>query len=214
MDLTKSNGIAVICGLPVSTFKEEYRDHPQLVFWNQDEVGNIPANIKALVIGPKISHADSRRLIKEAKSRKAVIFRQVHSNESKKIIDSLIGKTEKKDKKTLPKNWLSDFLEKNANLHAENIAAESERLFPLLAEQGLETTINSIAQAIYALRKRKNIGTIPKSIKPKELVLKETLEGMIKDLVAMKDAIVSYEEENVKLKNQIARFRKALEGTE
>lgn len=210
MEILKNGGTAVVCGLPVKTFDEKLRENPQLIFWGEDEIGELPANCKALVMGTQIAHKHANMLVEQAKKLRAVIWRNESPNRIKQLLDSMVDKEPEK-KAGRPKNWLTLYVEKNYD-GTKIPVSEGERIFELAKQEGLETTKGSIIQAIYKIRKNKNLGTIPKSIKPKSLVLKEVLDEAIVNLTSIRDSLIQFEEENNALRARIDSIERVVKG--
>lgn len=98
---------------------------------------------------------------------------------------------------------LVDWSDSNAN--------QARRLLQIATERNIKTTFGALTQAIAVERRKKGMGTVPKSARSQLDISVEMLDEAIKNLGDMRDFLISTTEENRMLKLKLERFKKAME---
>lgn len=212
-----AGGIAIVM-VGVNGLVPEFLTHPQVLFieCNKVEAGDeleraIPFNVKAVIITEGIPSWHYTWIISYAKRKdipwllrktnQAVydslksFFPVVHKPDPEEVINNI------RRGKLKPLMEMVDYNESNAT--------EAKRLLKVATERHITTTFGALAQAISNERKKRNLGTVPKSARNVLDVSVELLDKMIEDLGAMRDYLISTTEENRILKHKIEKIEQA-----
>jgi hypothetical protein len=184
--LIANGGKVLVVGGTMNKGWESFRAHPAIVFWcgSQSEIerhlkngNNFPDNVKGVVISRFISHAQSGKVMEEARRKRALILASKNDGEITRILEEIVTKPEVKETHvvegphgtpmtvTAPEpilraphsGELADFVAKNWTPGEPNVVA-ARRILPMMAAQGIRTTEGSIAQAITQLKRKIGVG--------------------------------------------------------
>jgi hypothetical protein len=176
--LLASGGKIVVAGGRMNPGWRSYQNHPQLVFWcgDQNEIArhlkngdNLPNNTKGVIMSRFISHAESNKIIAEAKRKRAVIFAMKNDGEITRLLEEIMMEDKKVESqpqthvstepKTLrkPKHGeLYHAVEKNYDASIPNVD-NVHKIIEILAKDGIQSTHGSIANTVYTLKKKLGI---------------------------------------------------------
>ena len=95
---------------------------------------------------------------------------------------------------------------------AAGSAAEGRRLFDMAKKEGIPTTLNSITQAVTALKRKMGRGDIPLPAQPRSerLVALKILEDAIAGLTTIRDYVANTEDRIGDLEKQFTTIKKAM----
>jgi hypothetical protein len=181
-NLVANGGKVLVVGGTMNKAWESFRDHPQIVFWcgSQSEIerrvqngNNFPDNVKGVILSRFISHAQSGKVMEEAKRKRAVIFAGKNDGEVTRLLDEIVSaekpiETSKRPEPAAPpekvrtkRGTLGQAVAELWQPGESNIVA-ARRIMPILIARGITTTEQSIAQCITQLKRKTGLA------KPKE----------------------------------------------
>jgi flagellin-like hook-associated protein FlgL len=230
-----THGSVLIVGGKASNFDDEIRTHPRIIMWdsqNQHWDGKeLPQNVRAVFITRFIGHVAFGKILASARKRQLTIFNPEGTGMIVKQVRELLGLAKpttveikptmvttttpvKTGGKTLKgHSKLNDLMQfHDAN---KTIVENARLMFEKAKEQGIETTVGSLAQKVSVMR-RKERGATVKVPRPgvtrsaKMDVSVEILDNVIKELQDMRDYVVAVTKENEVLKSRIEKFKKVL----
>lgn len=205
-DLIANGGKVLVVGGHTKSW-EEYRNHPQLIFWSgeQKEIirciqnQSFPNNLKAVVMSRFISHAQSTIILHEARKKCAVIFaplsdgevarklKEITTESPKPVVTIQQPKKEMKvmtDLRKPNRGELQEVIKANHNIN-NTIKQEAQKMLDILKQQGIQTTEISLANAIGTFRRKMGIKG-PRSIS-KPRAKKETKKDEDNQLLKLID---------------------------
>lgn len=185
--LVSNGGKVLVVGGSMNPNWATYVKHPQVLFWTgeQKEIrrklhdNSLPDNVRAVIISRFISHADSSKVIEEARKRRALILGVLNDGEiTRKLdeiftVDTVVHREVPVETPTPPKptpmavipaperliagkGQIKEFIKQNYQPGKPNID-EARRLLELATKAGIQTTEGSLAQGIYAFKKQAGI---------------------------------------------------------
>jgi len=236
-NLVSNGGKVLVVGGYNKSF-QEFRNHPQIEFWTGDTRKDIqrkvkaacyPDNLKAVIISRFVSHSDSVAVLHEARKKKATIFAPLSDGQVKRTLNEMftgpIGpdlvleeikekQLQKEEQKMNPEirkpNRGEVITLVKKHLGPASVKEEVERLSKIFTEQGIKTTKNSIANAIYRARS----SSTPSIPKPKKEKKEKKSESSNHLLVMMDEAITAMQlvrEEVAKLDTMSTDYMKLKE---
>lgn len=210
-----NGGVIVVIGGRTTNFPQEYREHPQLVFWDSTEQyrpNDLPANTKAIVFTRFVDHALSTPLYKIARERGIVFTPPEHgTGKVKETIDHFLGVSPVVQAKKViaAKGQIKTLVEEHCDF-TKATSDEARRLFDIARSQNIPTSVESIAQAIGNIRRQKGLTGTPAVMRAKLSQTQQavnTLNDAIAGLEILRDFVRDTEAENVNLKAQLAEIR-------
>lgn len=166
------HGKILVVGCRGDNFPEPYRSHPQVVYWETGEGGDVPAATRIILLTRFLRHSLSDSLRAQAR-KKDILFSaySMGTGEIRKLLDPLVQPaaeaTEDLDVEPQAKEPVSPaerglkrfapgeaqaFVQRHGDIDAKPYSAESHRLAALAKSMGYHTTEASMAQTAYMLR--------------------------------------------------------------
>jgi hypothetical protein len=176
--LIANGGKILVVGGTMNRGWDSFRTHPQIVFWcgSQSEVerhlkngNNFPDNVKGVIISRFISHAQSGKVIEEARRKRALIMAGKSDGEVTRLLDEIV-RTEAEPAPPAPPaptpappaarrpklGEIQTLIKEHYNPALPNVDA-AKALMLIAQAQGIETTTASLEQAVYAYKKKYGI---------------------------------------------------------
>lgn len=245
-----TGGVIVLVGIKISNLPPDLRYHPQIVMWESQSQHwtskDLPLNTRAVFLTRWIGHNEFSNIMKQARARHITIFNPqgtgmivkqlrelLNMNGTKKeegiIVDTPTTKVLTRHGGTrTPKMYklrpFVDFNKSNAQMARE--------LLEKAKELEVDTTFGSIAQWLYATRKKEGLPpltdrktprnggrkqarqTVQSAIGATEDVAVQMFDNIIKEMTDMRELLSKTMAENVKLRAKVTKFRKFFETEE